>query len=145
MFRYVAAAALMMVLLSSPVSAKCYECCGGNMPDGSCIRWCQIVCGSGPHPPIRSAKQCPTSDQDACVRGVVSRFFNEMQHSMRPKEAVKVRQPDHLRNSGFCGGLLCPDGSSAYGDGLSCLCKAKRRCRFHELDCRPSLIRLAGP
>jgi len=63
MFRYVAAAALMMVLLSSPVSAKCYECCGGNMPDGSCIQWCQIVCGSGPHPPIRSAKQCPTSDR----------------------------------------------------------------------------------
>jgi hypothetical protein len=29
-------------------------------------------------------------------------------------------------NSGFCGGLLCADGSAAYGDGLSCLCKATR-------------------
>jgi hypothetical protein len=29
-------------------------------------------------------------------------------------------------DSGFCGGLMCPDGSPAYGEGLRCVCKATR-------------------
>jgi hypothetical protein len=64
MFRYVAVAALVTTILSSPIWAKCYECCGGGMPDGSCSRWCQIACNPshGKMKMVRSANQCATSD-----------------------------------------------------------------------------------